>query len=268
MKESLATPLKKVHFAWALPIPENINPQPFYRITFENNSSLNLKAAFDGEISTRTIHNYEALFFRLYGWDDVNYYKGPGGLAIVFRPDFIRVVYSNKSILVHNPHSLSTAGVHILQALDALAEEKDADQTLCCNMAKLLLEITLRDFSIPVKESSHAFNKFLEVKHFIANNFDNQINREATAEHFGMTPGYISKLFKLYSDCSFIDYLIKLRLDKVEYLLLNSNLKLSKIAEASGFSSDVRLIKSFRQHYGTSPARFRLANKHRANLSI
>ena len=266
MEECSERPLKRVHFAWALPIPDNINPKPFFRITFEQSGTMKLKAAFDGEIANRSILPNEAVFFRLYGWDDVSCSSGKDGLAIVYRPDFIRVVLGNKYIVMHNPHSLSSAGLHALQLLDDLAQEKTADQQLCCNTAKLLLDITRRDFALPIEDTNRAFDTFLEIKYFVSENYDQLVNRDSTAEHFNISSGYISQLFKRYSNSSFNAYLNHLRLDKAEYLLLNTDYPLAKIASLCGFSCDVRLIKTFRKYYGTSPSRFRLAKKHRKRL--
>ena len=266
MEQCSKSPLKRVHFAWALPIPENITPQPFFRITFKQSGSMVLKAAFDGEIATRSILSNEAVFFRLYGWDDVAYSSSKEFLAIVYRPDFIRVVVDNKYIIMHNPHSLSSAGLHALQLLDALAQEKTADQQLCCDTAKLLLDITRRDFALPIKDTNRAFDTFLKIKHFVSKNYDQSVNRDSTADYFNISSGYISQLFKRYSSSSFSTYLNHLKLNKVEYLLLNTDYPLAQIASLCGFSCDVRLIKTFRKYYGTSPSRFRLARKHRNRL--
>ena len=266
MQECKDAPLTRVHFAWALPIPENIIPQPFYRITFPRMGYLEIQAAFDGKIETRKIGENEAFFFRLFAWDNVTS-SNSHSLSIVYRPDFIRVVLGYKEIVIHNPHALSSAGAHAIQLLDALAQEKTADQQLCCETAKVLLNITRRDFALPIKDTSHAFNTFLEIKHFVSRKYDKSVNRDFIANQLGLSTGYISQLFKRYSNGSFSAYLTQLRLDKAEYLLLNTSYPLAKIAEQSGFSCDVHLIKAFRKHYGTSPARFRLAKKHRTRFN-
>lgn len=259
--------LKRVHFAWALPIPEGFVPHPYFRISFEMNSSMQLRAAFDGRIEEREIKNNEAVFFRQFAWDDIISAQTKKSLAIVFRPDFIRIVVGDDDLTLHNPYSLSTTGLYAVKLLDSLAAQKCSDQTLCCDAARLLLNITKNDFSLPLQGDSHAFQTFMSIKLFVSNNFEKQINRESTAEHFSLNPCYISQLFKKYSDVSFRDYLINLRLEKVHYLLNNTKMTISEITQRSGFSSDVRLIKSFRQHYGTSPARYRLTKKHRASFS-
>lgn len=267
IKQYKDSSLTRLHFAWSLPIPENIIPQPFFRITFIKTDNIELRAAFNGKIETRKINPGEAIFFRLYAWDNIFSPWGTESLAIVYRPDFIRIVLGDKAIEMHNPHSLSSAGMHTLQLLDSLAQEKNADQQLCCDTAKLLLDITRRDFALPIKDTSHAFDTFLEIKHFVSKHYGQAVNRDFTAEHFGISSGYISQLFKRYSNSSFGSYLTQLRLNKAEYFLLNTPYQLSKIAKQCGFSCDVRLIKTFRQHYGTTPSRFRLSKKHQANLS-
>jgi len=264
MKQCRDNPLTRVHFAWALPVFENAPPQSFFRITFPLTDSIKIKAAFDGKIETRDVHPNEAIFFRLFSWDKV--ISAPGeALSIVYRPDFIRLVLDFNTV-AHNPHSLSSAGSHTLQVLDALAKEKKSDQKLCCDAAKLLIGITENDFALPVEDTSHAFDTFLEIKHFTSKHYAEFVNRDSVADHFGMSTGYISQLFKRYSKSSFNYYVNQLRLNKAEHLLLNTSYPLSKIAQQCGFSCDARLIKTFRKHYGTSPGLFRRSEKHRTNL--
>lgn len=264
MKQCGDKPLTRVHFAWALPILENEIPQAFFRITFPLIDSIKIQAAFDGKIETRDVYQNEAIFFRLFAWDNVIYSSGKA-LSIVYRPDFIRVAL-DLNTTIHNPHSLSSTGLHTIQVLDALAQEKKADQQMCCDAAKLLFDITRRDFNLPIEDTSHAFDTFLDIKHFVSEYYADFVNRDSVAEHFNMSSGYISQLFKRYSNSSFNYYLTQLRLNKVEHLLLNTSYPLSKIAKQCGFSCDARLIKTFRKHYGTSPGRFRLAKKHRTHL--
>jgi len=265
MKQCRETPLTQVHFAWALPASANAAPQPFFRITFPLTDSIKIKAAFDGKIETRDVHPTEAIFFRSFSWDKV--ISSPGeSLSIVYRPDFIRLVLDLNTI-AHNPHSLSSAGLHTIQVLDALAQEKKSDQQLSCDAVKFLLDTTRRDFALPIEDTSHAFDTFLEIKHFVSEHYAEFVNRDSVAEHFSMSSGYISQLFKRYSNSSFNYYLNQLKLNKAEHLLLNTSYPLSKIAEQCGFSCDARLIKTFRKHYGTSPGRFRLSKKHRTNLT-
>jgi len=266
MKQRRDNPLTRVHFPWAMPVFENAIPQPFFRITFPLTDSIKIQAAFDGKIETRDVHPNEAIFFRLFAWDNVISSSGEA-LSIVYRPDFIRIVLDVSNITIHNPLSLSSTGLHAIQVLDALAQEKKADQQLCCDTVKLLLDITRRDFSLPIEDTSHAFDTFLEIKHFVSKYYADFVNRDSVAEHFNMSSGYISQLFKRYSNSSFNYYLTQLRLNKVEHLLLNTSYPLSKIAEQCGFSCDARLIKTFRKYYGTSPGRFRLSEKHRTHLA-
>ena len=53
------------------------------------------------------------------------------------------------------------------------------------------------------------------------------------------------------------EYLLRLRLKKSVMLLLNPELSISEIAERTGFSDSNYFCRQFRNHYGTSPQKYR-----------
>lgn len=68
------------------------------------------------------------------------------------------------------------------------------------------------------------------------------------------------KTFKRLTGTSFTDYLIRLRLYKIAYLLLNSSMPIELIAYDCGVSTLSNFRKMVRTCYGTSPSGLR--NRH------
>lgn len=68
---------------------------------------------------------------------------------------------------------------------------------------------------------------------------------------------HLSREFKRYMGCSPMQYLIMSRLENAAALLRGTSLPLSAIAEAVGLGSEQYLARLFKNHYGTTPGRFR-----------
>lgn len=69
---------------------------------------------------------------------------------------------------------------------------------------------------------------------------------------------YISRLFKKYTGCSFIEYLNAIRIDEVERYLIHTTLKVNQIAGKVGYSNHVHFWRVFKRNTGISPNQFRI----------
>lgn len=84
------------------------------------------------------------------------------------------------------------------------------------------------------------------------------LTEEACAEALGVSRGYLSRIFKKgMSGVAFSAYLIGVKLKEAEKLLLSTDMSMTDIAEAVGFSTVAYFIATFRRRYGVPPARYR-----------
>ena len=86
---------------------------------------------------------------------------------------------------------------------------------------------------------------------------DNMLSLEAIAEHFHITPQYLSTLFKKNMGETYSVYIQKLRLEQAKELTISTRLPLGAIAERCGFSNYLGLSRVFQKHMGMSPGAFR-----------
>jgi AraC-like DNA-binding protein len=86
---------------------------------------------------------------------------------------------------------------------------------------------------------------------------DPSMSLTMVADHFMVTPQYLSSIFKKNLNETFCIYVQKLRLEKSKSLMCNNNLTLNAIAEKSGFSSYLNLSRAFQKHIGMSPGVYR-----------
>ncbi|MPM99720.1 Arabinose operon regulatory protein [bioreactor metagenome] len=68
-----------------------------------------------------------------------------------------------------------------------------------------------------------------------------------------MSPEYFSRLFKEEVGENFITYLTLYRMKKAEYLIKNTDMKISQISNEVGYSNSGYFSKSYKKYKGVSP---------------
>ncbi len=86
------------------------------------------------------------------------------------------------------------------------------------------------------------------------------ISLNLLAEHCNTSISTLSRLFRKHLGCSPGQYLIKHRLERACNLLQVHNLSIKAIAAECGYGSPMFFAREFKQHYGTSPSRYRRDN--------
>jgi two-component system response regulator YesN len=96
-----------------------------------------------------------------------------------------------------------------------------------------------------------------EIEQIILAQYNTQLTLESIAQMIHFTPNYIGNLFKSIKKISVNRYLMKVRLEKSEELLLNSNISINDISEQSGFSSITYFHTIFKKEIGITPSEYR-----------
>ena len=73
----------------------------------------------------------------------------------------------------------------------------------------------------------------------------------------GLSEDYFARAFKVSTGCTPHAYVVARRIRRAKAMMLASNLPLSQIAVATGFSDQSHLSRSFRDHVGAAPASWR-----------
>jgi two-component system response regulator YesN len=94
------------------------------------------------------------------------------------------------------------------------------------------------------------------IRKYIVNNYGMEISLNSIAEKYNISPNYLSKLFKIYTNESFKSFLTKIRMEKAIELITNSELKLYNIAEIVGYDDPKYFSKVFKNYFGFSPSQF------------
>jgi two-component system response regulator YesN len=80
------------------------------------------------------------------------------------------------------------------------------------------------------------------------------------AELVNMSPSYLSRMFKQEAGTSFIEYLMKYKVEKARKLLEQTDHSITEIANMVGYS-ERNLNRAFQRHVMMSPKQYRLSTR-------
>jgi Response regulator containing CheY-like receiver domain and AraC-type DNA-binding domain len=96
------------------------------------------------------------------------------------------------------------------------------------------------------------------IRHMEARYGDKELNLQALADRSGVSPAYMSKMFREVMGRPITQYLNELRLEKARLMLLGQpEVKISAVAEECGFNDYPYFSKVFKKHYGISPLEYK-----------
>lgn len=136
--------------------------------------------------------------------------------------------------------------------------------------ASSLLTQIFTDAAIALAEHDHSTNKgsplrypehIYQVIQYIEENYLLPLTIEELASHVFISPGYLSRSFKLATGCTVTEYIIKHRLLVAKKLLADSEHSLGEVAQAAGFCSQSYFSKLFKRDEGVSPLLYRRSVK-------
>lgn len=97
-----------------------------------------------------------------------------------------------------------------------------------------------------------------EVREYIQANFmDPDLSLDRLNEEFGLNAKYLSQLFKDRFGEGFMDFLIKLRMDRAKQLLLETSEPIQTISGKVGYVNVISFTRAFKKITGLTPGDFR-----------
>lgn len=139
-----------------------------------------------------------------------------------------------------------------LEKFDTLGELED-------NIYKLLNQLSNQMISVRQTRSYHQV--LTDIKEYIEINFDKEdLSLDHLSEVFDLKGKYISKLFKEEFGEKFVDFLIRIRMERAEELLKTTDNTITEISEQVGYMNANSFTRVFRKIYGISPGEYRRKN--------
>ena len=100
-----------------------------------------------------------------------------------------------------------------------------------------------------------------KAKSIIDMRYAEHITLSSGASELGITPGYLSTVFKKCLGDNFSQTLFEKRINEVKRLVCESSLSVSEIAERCGLGDDSNLRRRFKAYFGTSIREYRSISK-------
>jgi AraC-like DNA-binding protein len=96
-----------------------------------------------------------------------------------------------------------------------------------------------------------------QVRYQVIDMGEANLNLSGTAQHFQVSEGYLSSIFKEYAGICFAEYLEKCRIEKSCVLLSDTDSTIEQIAEDVGYNSVYSYRRAFKRLFHISPSAYR-----------
>ncbi|MEG0271458.1 MAG: AraC family transcriptional regulator, partial [Clostridia bacterium] len=127
-------------------------------------------------------------------------------------------------------------------------------EQLQARMLQMVAE--LRD-SEPASANSEATNTVKKVLRIIRHEYASVLSLDCLAERTGLTPSYLSTLFKQETGENLIKYITDYRLKQACAMLEEGSTKVNQVAKACGYDNVSYFNRIFKAHYGITPSSLR-----------
>jgi len=96
------------------------------------------------------------------------------------------------------------------------------------------------------------------IKNFIEKNYNNpNLSLVMIADYIGITPQYLSNLFKTHETENLSHYITRIRVEEAKRLLVTTKLSITEISEAIGYANNASFTKMFKKNENVSPKTYR-----------
>jgi YesN/AraC family two-component response regulator len=100
------------------------------------------------------------------------------------------------------------------------------------------------------EENSYGNIRYVEkAKHFIYDNLHRDIRQKEVAEYLGISPQYLCSILKKIEGISIINFINRMKMEKINSLMMKENLKLYEAASLFGYSDPNYVSKLYKKFF-------------------
>ncbi len=157
-----------------------------------------------------------------------------------------------RPVTVSRPYEL----VEIWNLIDREARDGgELSAEICASLARVLLQkIKQRMVSSSGVDFTEAFHTFETVRQLMEQRFLEYKTIEEVAAGSGISPIYLSRLFKRFAGSGAYRFLLRLRMNFAAELLLERGLKVRAVAERLQYADAFQFSRAFKRVYGVPPS--------------
>ncbi len=264
-------PLRTLRCSEAAPLPPGNWKRAYsfncVRISLMLAGSSSILIQYQGKWQEVKFHAGEAMIYTPLSWTAYAP-RRPGyseNLGLVMQPKFLRLVHSvsdpsggNSNHSFHLSKTLRPSTAGLINLLPDAIRSGDRENTAPM-LLRQALKLARNDLAAAGESDPvRAKELWMRICAYLAENFPVLGLREETAEHFGITPGYLSNLFARYGrGQSFNRTVNLLRLESAARQLADGTSSCGEIARNCGFPSPSYFGLRFRDVYHCTPLEYR-----------
>jgi AraC-like DNA-binding protein len=261
------TRIRRVHFAdGSSPPPLLAYVTNFPRLSIPLTGCHGMDIAQGGRTETIEPVRGHAVFVPDHAWNKPDWSAPVEALTFLFGVKQIGVSLVRHSGGTQVPSAALKTSVHggydvpthsILSSLRVLAADRFKGP-LARLLTESLLHACLRLLKSPQKHHLRkAIRTYESISLYIQENFQTAITRESVAQHFGLAPNHISRVFRKEGLMKFNDYLNLVRVNRAKFMLQNYGLTLKEIAFDCGYADTAYFCRVFKKTCKVTPTEYR-----------
>ena len=140
--------------------------------------------------------------------------------------------------------------------------EEQPDEFWPCRSRTVFLELLIVLSNLKDETLHHYENNLIQnIKTYLHNNFDQQINLDMLTKEFSVNKTTLTKKFKEETGKTVLEFLIETRLRLAKTLLKNTSLPIIEILYTVGFNNSTNFNKAFKKRFGSTPLNYRKLKK-------
>ena len=177
-----------------------------------------------------------------------------------FEALYPRIAVEKAIYVIDRDRITCAGGVAPLDLLNAIIGEHRGHE-FACRVSDWFLHTTVRAPGSAqragISEHYGVYNRHvLSAIGRMQNSFGNKLSLGDIAQHVGLSPRQLNRLFNQYFGVGVVAFFRNLRLELAARLLRQSELTITQVAYATGFSSGAHFSSAFKQKYNASPSQF------------
>lgn len=196
--------------------------------------------------------------------------KNPQRSGVEFVEEIIRMCNISEAVSMDNVECFKYEMISIINKAFMICEipddrkERIQELVLQPTLTKFQRELAqllemLREMKQHVSKQETICQKAME--HIGENYADPQFSLTQLGDLLGLSPYYVSRLFKDKYEMTVSDYLAKTRIKKAKEQLASTDMSIREIAEKNGFLSSNIFIRTFKRWEGVTPGFYRAQKK-------
>ena len=150
----------------------------------------------------------------------------------------------------------SAASDTILNIIDKIIKNHTIypeNELKCSGLFLELINLISNEYKKMRDFSNYNESKYVKkAKKYIYEHINKPIMQKDVAKHLEITPEYLCSIFKKSEGCSLINYVNRIKLEKIKALMEQEKITLQKASELYGFSDSSYVSRLYKKHFNKS----------------